>query len=299
MYSGLMIILLPLFAGYLLPLHHKKLLSLVNASLTRMVYIILFLMGISLAFVDNLATNLLVIARISVTSALCVLLCNFVALRLCERFLALPRGEASGPLPSRMNMVLDSLKMCLVVIAGFVVGLSHWSPLQHATRAGEYALLIMLFLIGIQLRSSGMTLRQILFNRQGSLIALIVVLSALPAGMLVARLLDMPLHTGLAMTSSYGWYSLSGILMTQAFGPVIGSSAFLNDLLRELISIMLIPLMIRRYAATTVGICGATSMDFTLPILQRAGGTSIVPAAVVSGFITSLMGPIMIALFSM
>lgn len=115
----------------------------------------------------------------------------------------------------------------------------------------------------------------------------------------MARLLDMPLHTGLAMTSSYGWYSLSGILMTQAFGPVIGSSAFLNDLLRELISIMLIPLMIRRYAATTVGICGATSMDFTLPILQRAGGTSIVPAAVVSGFITSLMGPIMIALFSM
>lgn len=298
MYSGLIIILLPLFAGYLLPVRHKKLLSLVNAGLTRMVYIILFLMGISLAFVDNLATNLLVIARISLTSAACVLLCNFIALRISERFISLPARESSGPLPSRLHMVLDSLKMCLVVVAGFGVGLSHWSPLHHATRAGEYALLVMLFLIGIQLRSSGMSLRQILFNRQGSLIALVVIVSALPAGMITALLLGLPLHTGLAMTSGYGWYSLSGILMTNAFGPVIGSSAFLSDLIRELVSIVLIPVMIRRYAVTIVGICGATSMDFTLPVLQRAGGNAIVPVAVVNGFITSLMAPVMIALFS-
>lgn len=298
MYSGLMIILLPLFVGYLLPVRHKKLLTLVNAGLTRMVYIILFLMGISLAFVDNLATNLLVIAKISLTSAVCVLLCNVIALRLAERVLSLPARESSGPLPSRLNMALDSLKMCLVVIGGFIIGLSHWAPLHHATRAGEYALLVMLCLIGIQLRSSGMSLRQILFNRQGSLIALVVVLSALPAGIITALLLGLPIHTGLAMTSGYGWYSLSGILMTNAFGPVIGSSAFLNDLIRELVSIMLIPIMIRRYAVTIVGLCGATSMDFTLPILQRAGGNAIVPAAVVNGFITSLMAPIMIALFS-
>lgn len=43
------------------------------------------------------------------------------------------------------------------------------------------------------------------------------------------------------MASGFGWYSLSGILLTESFGPVIGSAAFFNDLARELIAIMLIP----------------------------------------------------------
>jgi uncharacterized membrane protein YbjE (DUF340 family) len=48
----------------------------------------------------------------------------------------------------------------------------------------------------------------------------------------------------------------------------------------------------------TLGLSGATSMDFTLPILQRTGGMEIVPAAIVHGFIMSLLAPILIALFS-
>ncbi|XNM90637.1 LysO family transporter [Escherichia coli] len=32
------------------------------------------------------------------------------------------------------------------------------------------------------------------------------------------------------------------------------------------------------------GLCGATSMDFTLPVLQRTGGLDMVPAAIVHGF---------------
>ena len=298
MYSGLLIVLLPLIAGYLLPVRHSGAQKAVNYALTRMVYLILLLMGVSLAFVENLTTNLVIIVRITLVCALCILVCNFLALRLFDRLSPSPAARASGPLPSRLHMLLDSLKMCGVVIAGFLIGLTHWPVLQHATRAGEYALLLLLFLIGIQLRSSGMTLRQILFNRQGVIVAAIVLASSLPAGILAATILGLPVKTGLALSSGFGWYSLSGILMTNAFGPVIGNSAFLVDLLRELISMMLIPVLIRHSRSTALGLCGATSMDFTLPVLQRAGGLEIVPAAVVHGFIMSLLAPVMIALFS-
>ena len=47
MYSGLLIILLPLIAGYLIPLRHRPLLVLINRLLSWMVYVILFFMGIS------------------------------------------------------------------------------------------------------------------------------------------------------------------------------------------------------------------------------------------------------------
>ncbi|MDO1900828.1 LysO family transporter, partial [Escherichia coli] len=67
--------------------------------------------------------------------------------------------------------------------------------------------------------------------------------------------------------------------------PVLGSAAFFNVLARELIAIMLIPGLIRRSRSTALGLCGATSMDFTLPVLQRTGGLDMVPAALVPGFI--------------
>lgn len=71
-----------------------------------------------------------------------------------------------------------------------------------------------------------------------------------------------------------------------------------NDLARELLAIMLIPGLIRRSRSTALGLCGATSMDFTLPVLQRSGGVEIVPAAIVHGFILSLLVPLLMAFFS-
>jgi uncharacterized membrane protein YbjE (DUF340 family) len=60
---------------------------------------------------------------------------------------------------------------------------------------------------------------------------------------------------------------------------------------------MLIPGLVRRSRSTALGLCGATSMDFTLPVLQRSGGVEIVPAAIVHGFLLSLLVPILMALF--
>ena len=59
MLSGLFIILLPLVVGYLVPLRQPSALKLINRMLSWIVYVILFFMGISLAFLDNLASNLL------------------------------------------------------------------------------------------------------------------------------------------------------------------------------------------------------------------------------------------------
>ena len=46
------------------------------------------------------------------------------------------------------------------------------------------------------------------------------------------------------MSSGYGWYSLSGIVMTSAYGAEWGSVALLNDLLREFFALVVIPLLI-------------------------------------------------------
>ncbi|MDP1148253.1 LysO family transporter, partial [Klebsiella pneumoniae] len=77
-------------------------------------------------------------------------------------------------------------------------------------------------------------------NRRGMIVSVVVTYSSLIGWILNAFILCLPLKTGLAMASCFGWYSLSCILLNESFGPVIGSAAFFNDLCRELLAIMLI-----------------------------------------------------------
>lgn len=298
MYSGLLIILLPLITGYLIPLNRKTLLLAINRLLGQMIYVILFFMGISLGLLENLGTNLLLIFQYASVCFSCIFCFNMFALLLLEHKYPWKNTLQKQVLPSRLHIILEPLRLCGVVIGGFLLGLSEWSWLHFASKGSEVALIFLLFLVGIQLRNNGMTLHQILLNRRGAVIATVVVLSSLAGGALSAWLLSLPLKAGLALASGYGWYSLSGILLTDAYGPVIGSTAFFNDLARELSAIILIPRLVLRSRSSALGLCGATSMDFTLPVLQRSGGVEIVPAAIVHGFLLSLLAPVLMALFS-
>lgn len=298
MYSGLLIILIPLIVGYLVPLRSVTLIRAINRLLSWMVYVILFIMGISLAFLENLSSNLMLIFQYTLVFFLCIFCANLLWLSLFESRRPWHSTHKQEALPSRLHMALESLKLCGVVVGGFALGLTQWHWLQYAGQGSEYALLFLLLLVGAQLRNSGMTLRQIALNRRGMMVAVVVALSSLAGGAVAALLLGLPLKAGLAMASGFGWYSLSGILITDAYGPVMGSAAFFNDLARELVAIMLLPTLVRRSRSSALGLCGATSMDFTLPVLQRSGGIEMVPPAIVHGFLLSLLAPVLIALFS-
>ncbi|MGF1794293.1 LysO family transporter, partial [Photobacterium profundum] len=52
-----------------------------------------------------------------------------------------------------------------------------------------------------------------------------------------------------------------------------------------------------RYPSTAIGYAGATAMDFTLPVIQNCGGIKCVPIAIVSGFILSLLVPVLMPSF--
>lgn len=292
MYSGLLIVLLPLALGYCIPCSSQSILHLLNVLIARMVYLILFLMGISLAFVDNLANHLGTIFTVGLVFLACITVANLAGLWLLDIRRGRLSGERGAPAISKWALLLDSVWLCLVILGGVAVGYFLDPEWFAVDTLSEWALMLLLLLIGIQLRNSGMRLRQILLNPWGLSIALVVLVSSWGGGLAGAWLLDMPLSHGLAFSSGYGWYSLSGILISDQLGPVLGSAAFINDLARELVAIMMIPALMRRHPSCAVGYGGATAMDFTLPVLQRSGGVAVVPVAIVSGFILSLAAPV-------
>lgn len=291
-----LIILSPLLVGYLIKLTAPKLLKAIDHGLTAMVYLILAIMGMNLAGIDNLGQELGQIVTITSSLIGLILLANLALLPLVDKVLPLNVELRSGN-SGILSMAWESLQLALVVVAGFALGLMFQLPQQWLDQAAMAILMLMLLLIGIQMRASGMTLRQILLNPRGLALAAIVLVTSLFAGAVTAYGFDMPLNHGLALAAGVGWYSLSGALISQELGPVMGSIAFLSDLSRELIAIVLIPLLMPRSPACAIGYGGATSMDFTLPVIQRCGGAQTVPVAIVSGFLLSLAGPILIPLF--
>lgn len=292
MYSGLLLVLLPLALGYCIPCRSSSVLQLLNSSVSKMVYLILFLMGISLSFVDNLVSHLGTIFSVSLVFLACISAANLASLWLLDSRHNRLTSTPGAPLLSKWRLLLDSVWLCLVILAGVAIGQLLDASWFAVDTLSEWALMLLLLLIGIQLRNSGMPLRQILLNPWGLTIAGVVLVSSWVGGVLGAWLLNMPLHQGLAFSSGYGWYSLSGILISDQLGPVLGSAAFINDLARELFAIMLIPTLMRRFPSVAIGYGAATAMDFTLPVLQRSGGVAVVPVAIVSGFILSLAAPV-------
>ncbi|OEF25904.1 lysine exporter LysO family protein [Vibrio rumoiensis] len=296
MYSGVFMIFLPLIIGYFIALHNDVWLSRINKTVSYLIYVILFLMGLSLSALDNLSSNLQTILLYTSTFFITIGLCNLAALPFIDKYFPVESTAKGISLPIYM-MALESAKLIIVVGAGLLIGLLLPFQLPGINESSEAILLLLLFFIGIQLRNSGLTLRQIILNKRGMMIALVIILTSWCGGILAAYILDIPLTNALAMSSGFGWYSLAGILMGDAYGPIYGGASFMLELLRELVALVAIPMLIRRYPCTSIGYAGATAMDFTLPVIQSTGGVKCVPIAIVSGFILSILVPVLMLFF--
>lgn len=296
MFSGMIFIFAPLVVGYLISISKKSTLDTINVTTSNLIYVILSLMGLSLAGLDNLGQNLQLILKTTAVFFICLSLANLAVLPFIDKLMPIKTDASNKKLPLS-SMAMESAKLILVVGSGLVVGLALPFDLSWVDTASEWILFLLLFFIGIQLRNSGLTLRQILLNKHGMVIALVIIVSSMVGGLVSALILDIDIYRGLAMASGFGWYSLAGILMGDAFGPVYGGASFMIELLRELVALILIPLFIRTKPCTSIGYAGATAMDFTLPVIQTTGGVRCVPIAIVSGFILSLLVPVLMLFF--
>ena len=195
------------------------------------------------------------------------------------------------------DVLKDAGKTLACVLVGVLVGWLLADHFRHVDSLVTWLLYLLLFLIGCQLRQGSFKLRKLFLNRHGVIIAITTMASTLGAGWLAGQWLGLSAAHSLAVVSGFGWYSLSGILITGLGEPVLGTTAFLLDLGREIVALMAIPLLGRISSYLSVGYSGATAMDFTLPLLGKIHGPDIVPVCIASGFIMSLAVPVFIPLF--
>lgn len=99
----------------------------------------------------------------------------------------------------------------------------------------------------------------------------------------------LPPGEALAVTSGFGWYSLSGVLLTRLGNPSLGLLAFAANVFREILALVSLEWVYRVFGGwAAVALGGATSMDTTLGVLTQVSGGRLVPLGVVSGVLHSL-----------
>ena len=117
-------------------------------------------------------------------------------------------------------------------------------------------------------------------------------------GGVVTAFFSLPAKEGLAISAGLGWYSLSGVLITEAGNPVGGTIAFLANVFREMLTFVIVPFVashLNYYSA--IAPAGATSMDTTLGIISKNTNGTIAVLAFVNGIVCTLLVPLLVPLF--
>ncbi|KPU62682.1 membrane protein [Thermococcus sp. EP1] len=161
----------------------------------------------------------------------------------------------------------------------------------------EIMLYLLIFIIGMDIgKSKGLREELKKLGRMALLLPMATVIGSLLGGFLASLLLRIPLKWALGISAGFGWYSLTGPLLA-VYSPVYGVIGFLANLTREILTIIFYPIAIQKIPRE-VGIVmgGATTMDTTLPIMAKFGGTEITLLAFVHGFILTAVAPFLIPL---
>ena len=124
-----------------------------------------------------------------------------------------------------------------------------------------------------------------------------VMLASMLGGVLLSWMTGERLPVALALSTGFGWFSLSGALAGQHLGDAYGSVALLTDLMRELIGLTVVFLLGHNFANSSIGVCGATAMDTTLPFVRQACHYEYVPTAIISGLILTIAAPFFMLFF--
>jgi uncharacterized membrane protein YbjE (DUF340 family) len=122
-------------------------------------------------------------------------------------------------------------------------------------------------------------------------VPILVIVGSILGGLVAGLALHLDPVGSMAVTAGYGWYTLTGPLLTQMLGTEWGALGFAANFLRELLTILTIAFLVKldKYAPIAAG--GATTMDTTLPVIVRYCGSETLITAFSSGFVLSMLAP--------
>ncbi|MDD3903062.1 MAG: lysine exporter LysO family protein [Sphaerochaeta sp.] len=276
---------------------------------TFLVYLLLFFMGVNTGSIDGIVAQFGTIGL----SAFLLTLISVLGTVVLSFGVSLLIGKDKRPLEvaiaprkeqSLIRRIYDIVKEPLflvgIVFFGLVLRLTTPFFSWYQSSWVSYLLYAMLFCVGMGLVQKQISFKGVFTDTGILLLPLYTILGSYLGVLLTPLLTPYTIKEGMGMVSGFGWYSLSGIMISDLGFPILGSISFLTNLLRESFSFFLVPFFGRlgnRFYAPAVCTSGATSMDVTLVLLSSHFGTRTIISSIYHGVVMSLIAPLLIPLF--
>lgn len=194
-----------------------------------------------------------------------------------------------------------SIIAAAVFAAGVAAGHAHMVPAWlTGGQVSFMALCALLLCVGIGIGSNKDIVRECRqLDKRLALLPVATIAGCL-AGCGVAWLLmrQRGLPDCMAVGSGFAYYSLSSIFITQYRGAELGTVALLANIIREMATLLLTPVMAKVLGPLApISAGGATTMDTTLPIISQTCGRQYVVVSLFHGFAVDFSVPFLVTLW--
>lgn len=297
MFSGIL-------TGYLL---RKIRIGFVNGLILTLIWLLLFLLGMEVGFNDQVIRKFGTLGMEAIIIAALATLGSIVGAGILlrpEKSTDASEERKQSKTQNSFAEIVKGLKGSLVILAFFVAGLliGIFRLLPEEWIEGElsfYVLEALMFAVGFSIGHQPDTVKQ--FRRIKARVLLLPVMTVLGTwlGALLAGLISRhSVADVLAVSSGFGYYSLSGIMITEYRGAELGTLALLANIAREVFALLLAPVMVRYFGKLApISAGGATTMDTTFPIIMQTSGREFAIVSIYHGFVMDLSVPFLVSLW--
>ena len=260
-------------------------------------YILLFAIAFEFAQIFETIKNPYSILNNALIISLLTSLGSFFCCYLLFKFLGYKPAHGTISSSLFLKSLLNISYALITLILGYFTSL-YFSYINYPIHINSwYLLLIFMVLIGLDLAHS--PLDRSWLNWKILLVPVGAILGSLIGAVLSLIFIDhISLKDLIMLSQGYGFYSMTGIVITELRNAELGSIALMNDLFREIIAIFIMYTIGWRYPRAAIATAGATSMDATLPMVKQACGNDFIPHAMVSGFVLSILAPIAVSILA-
>ena len=194
-----------------------------------------------------------------------------------------------------------SLIILSFFVTGLLLGIFRFIPQELvSSNVSMYVLCLLMFSVGISIGNDINSFKQ--FRRLSPRLFLLPLMTIFGTyfGVIVVGffLHGRTLADCLAISSGFGYYSLSSILITEYKGVEIGTIALLVNIMREIITLLLAPWLVRYFGKLApISAGGATTMDTTFPVIVKNSGKDFSVVAIYHGFVMDFSVPFLVTFF--
>lgn len=205
-------------------------------------------------------------------------------------------GEGSSSLMSWMILISAAVG----VLAGYFIVRGRVTDMEGFDSVTGFlmtaGLCILLHVIGMDMGLSGTVVKQLkgIGPRVLAFPAAVVLGTTLTAVLIGLVFGNLTVRESLAVSYGFGWYTFAPVTITNAGHVLAGAVSFMHNVFREMLGIVLIPVLAKRIGYIEVtALTGVAGMDICLPIVERATRQEIIVYSFAIGMVEGLLVPIL------